>query len=56
MTNFWQKVKGYKTYFVAGCLVLFAVTGFVTQQLTGTEAGELLLQAAALAGLRNALQ
>lgn len=46
-------LSGYKTYLAAAGLFLFAVSGLYTGNLSAVEAWPLILQAAAIAGLRS---
>lgn len=55
MKKLLEKVKGYKTYAACVGLVLFASLGLGFGYLSSEEAGKVLLEALALAGIRNAI-
>ena len=48
-----MKINGYKTYIAAGLLALFAITGAAIGKIDGTEAIQMFLEAAGIAGLRH---
>jgi hypothetical protein len=47
---------GWKTYAVAAALALYALGGLISGELDANHAFELVLEALALAGLRNAVK
>ena len=53
--NFFQLLKGRKTYLAAGALVLWAVLGFVLGRGDIDVLVRLLAEAAAIASLRHAI-
>jgi len=50
------KLSGYKTYALSGAMALFGIIGLLLGQLEPDRAWEILLQAGAIAGLRNAIK
>lgn len=50
-----EQLSGYKTYILCGAMLVFATLGLVLDKLTGAEAGTLILEALAIAGLRNGI-
>lgn len=50
-----KNIKGKKTYFTAGLLAVFAVSGLVLGFHDGNEAVKLVLEAIALASVRHAI-
>lgn len=46
-------LDGYKTYIAAAGLALFGLLGLALGHLSGAEAGQLLIEALAIAGLRH---
>lgn len=55
MKKLLAKVKGYKTYAACVGMVLFAGLGLGFSYLSAEEAGKVLLEALALAGLRHSI-
>lgn len=51
----WERLKGYKTYFTAGMMAMYAVSGWATGHMGIDEAIMILLNAAGVAGLRHGL-
>jgi O-acetyl-ADP-ribose deacetylase (regulator of RNase III) len=51
----WEALKGKKTYLLLAALVVHAVTGVVTGNLTPEQALAMILASGALASLRHAL-
>ena len=49
-------LNGRKSYLVSFAMLAFAVLGFALGKLDATQAGELLLQVLAIAGLRHGIQ
>lgn len=47
--------KGYKTYVASGLMFLFGLYGLVTGNLEQGQAVQVILEALAIAGLRNAI-
>ena len=47
--------NGYKTYVAAGAMFVFALYGLITNKLDQNQAIEMILEAAAIVGLRNAV-
>ncbi len=47
-----EKLKGYKTYAACIALAVYAVAGFIVGKVDGVTAGELVIEALAIAGLR----
>lgn len=54
-TNMFRFFKGKKTYIVAGCMAVFAAVGGLTGWISKEDAFMLLLNAAGMAGLRDAV-
>lgn len=50
-----DKFNGYKTYFVVAAMVAFAIAGLYLGRLDGNQAIGLIMEAAAIAGLRHAV-
>lgn len=48
-------MSGYKTYIVCGIAVIYAVTGFISGNLDGNAAVQVILTALAAAGLRHGI-
>jgi len=48
-------LNGYKTYIAAAGLTVFAVLGLIYGKLSGVEAGTLVIEAIAIAGLRHGI-
>lgn len=48
-----EKVNGYKTYVICGLMFAFATIGLLIGKLDAGQAVTLILEAAAIAGLRN---
>lgn len=53
--NMFRFFKGKRTYIVAGCMAVFAAVGGLTGWISKEEAIMLLLNAAGMAGLRDAI-
>lgn len=53
--NMLDKINGKKTYIVAGLMAATAAVGWATNILSGSQAWELLMQSAGIAGLRHAM-
>lgn len=56
ITPIMDSLDGRKTYLVAGATVVFACLGLYLGELDAAKFGELLLAAAALAGLRHGIE
>lgn len=54
--SFIDSLSGYKTYIVAGLMVLYAISGFLLNDLSQAQAMTILLNALGIAGLRNGIQ
>jgi len=48
-----DKVNGYKTYILCAMMMAFSILGVALGKLDGPQAGTLILEALALAGLRH---
>lgn len=48
-------MSGYKSYIVAGALALYALAGLTSGKLDANRAFELIIEAAALVGIRHAV-
>lgn len=46
---------GYKTYIISACLIIYAITGWVTGQLEPMDAFRIVLEGGVFAALRNAI-
>jgi uncharacterized membrane-anchored protein YjiN (DUF445 family) len=51
-----ERLAGKKTYIVASVMIVYAVSGWLLGNLEQPEAWRLLMEAAAVAGLRNAIK
>lgn len=55
MKKLWSKLKGWKTYGIAATMVVYAVVVVGFHGGDWASAGKLILEAMAMAGLRNAI-
>lgn len=51
--SFIDSLSGKKTYIIAGLMVIYAVSGYLLNDLSQAQAMSLILQALAISGLRN---